>query len=421
MKKIISLLIAAALTAAAALAGCGSANDKSNDTKKHEGYIVDKNNLFGIVEPLWEKGSPDDANNNFQVKGFDLDKTVNLIGALGATSFRMMMTDVTNNPNSIGADRAAYYNGAVAKLKAVGVKQIIGMNMVFPVSTAFIPQDRYSAPRVSDPNYGAWLDAVRGTWKLIARTFPDIKYWEMGNEFNMNTFFHPNGYSSSPGSFLEEGQNGFTRPELTEQNVNYMYYASKGIKEGNPDAVTLMPGYSCGPGGMGTRAVEYFISDIYDLIKSGNYPYGETKSTDPDDYFMALGWHPYVLSGDLDDEWLKANNKVYEVVKKNGDGGKKVFFTEFGFTDGGDEGVEQRQIGFMNKAFEYAKNDMPYLENITAFRLYQCQFAANWGGSGEVYFGYFKEPGGTKGFSPKNKAFALQELYGGTGDLRQYE
>ena len=422
MKRGLPLVICAALSFAAfAFSGCAPKQPENPEPPENPYAAVDKSNLYGIVEPLWEKGNPDASNNNFQVEGFDLDKTVNLIGALGAKSFRMMFTNgIVTNPSTMDTDLVDYFQGAITKLEAAGIKQIIGMAMIFPAYTDFKPDSAYSAPHADDSNYGEWLNAVSTLWKKLASTFPKITYWEMGNEFNSNTFFHPNGYIAPAGT-LDEGINGFTKDELTEQCVNYMYYASQGIKAGNPNAFTVMPGLTCGAGGMGSRAVEYFIEDMYGLIKSGDYPYGDTKSKNSDDYFMCLNWHPYITSGDLDPNWLTYNNDVYAVVKANGDDGKKVFFTELGFSDLGDTGVEQRQIGFMNLAFQYAENDMPYLESIGAFRLYECQFAATWGGLGQINYGYFKEPANGVGFTPKAKAYALQKIYGGTGDLTMYQ
>ena len=49
------------------------------------------------------------------------------------------------------------------------------------------------------------------------------------------------------------------------------------------------------------------------------------------------------------------------------------------------------------------------------------EYAATWGGREQTYFGFFREPTGDKGFSPKDKAYKLQEIYGGTGDLAKYE
>lgn len=389
-------------------AACG------NSTPKHEGYIVDKNNLFGIVEPLWEKGNPN-SEGNFQVKGFNLEKTVKLMGALGAKSYRMWF------PTSIFTQSVTdYYKDALSLFEEEGFNQIIGIAVIFPAISEFTPDSGNSVPKRSDSFYGKWLNEVSTLWERLAATFPEIKYWELGNEFNMSAFMHPNGFIPTDGNLLGSGQGGFSKAELVKLNLDYMYYASAGVKKANPDAVTIMPGYSNG-GSMTSREVEYFISDIYTEMKTGEYPFGEVKSKNSDDYFMCLGWHPYVLEGRLDEDWLVKNNDIYKVAEKNGDKGKKVFFTEFGFTDFGDEGMEDTQIGFMDTALKYAKEDMPYLEGFYAFRLYECAFAEVWGGLGEVHFGYFKEPDGEKGFSPKKKAFALQEIYGGTGDLRMFE
>ena len=165
-------------------------------------------------------------------------------------------------------------------------------------------------------------------------------------------------------------------------------------------------------------AVQYFLEDIYTYIKSGNAPYGETKSQNPDDYFDYIGWHPY---GDADESWLEANNKIYQVAIDNGDEGKPVVFTEFGYTDAGIPYKEETQIGYIKQAFEYMKNDMKYVETCCEFRLSTCSFAQSWGGVGEVYFGCIAEASGIKGLSPRAKAYAIQEIFGGIGDLTKYE
>ncbi|MBE8719407.1 hypothetical protein [Sphingobacterium pedocola] len=381
--------------------------------------VDDGSILFGIVEPLWEVGNPDPSNNYFQVRGFDLDKAANLVGAIGAQSFRLMINNGTfENGEGYNEQLVSYYKSAIKKLKNNGVKQIIGMCMVFPNNSGFVPDSPYSAPRINDKDYGKWLSAVADTWTLIAKTFPEIEYWEMGNEFNANVFYHPNGFD---GAFGSEGTGGFTRAELIQQNVNYMYYASRGIKRGNPNTKTIMPGYSPGTGGLGSGDLRSFMTGIYDLIRSGDYPFGAASSKDPNDYFENLGWHPYVNTGGVNGDWVNANNQIYEISTLYGDQGKAVFFTEFGFTDYGDGNTEIQQIKDMETAFNYIKTDMSYVKNMTAFRLFECEFANQWGGKGEVHFGYFREPSQAKGFSPKAKAYALQAIYNGKGDLTQYE
>lgn len=83
--------------------------------------------------------------------------------------------------------------------------------------------------------------------------------------------------------------------------------------------------------------------------------------------------------------------------------------------------VEDMQIEYTELVFEYCENDLPFVESVLSFRLYECEYAATWGGREQTYFGFFREPTGDKGFSPKDKAYKLQEIYGGTGDLAKYE
>jgi hypothetical protein len=53
------------------------------------------------------------------------------------------------------------------------------------------------------------------------------------------------------------------------------------------------------------------------------------------------------------------------------------------------------------------------------FRLYEDTPLAQWGGVNEIYYGMFKEP--QNGFKAKAKAFAMQQICGGSGDLRRFE
>ncbi len=410
MKKIISLIVSL-FVALFSFAGCNG-ESPSEDLYKN----VDKSLLFGIDEPISE-GMP--INDNYevsQVSGFSLDATVHFVSALGAKSFRFRIPQsFLATPYQYSASGYEYFKSAISKFHEKGVTNLIGNACLFPQYTAFHPDSASSAPRPDDPNYGEWLDAVSDMWEKLAKLFPEITKWEVGNESNSNTFFHPNGYQAIAGS-LQEGSGGFTAEEQVTVVTDYMYYARKGIKKGNPNAECVMPGLA--PLNGSFLAVQYFLADVYDYIKTGNAPYGTVKSTDPDDYFDYLGWHPY---GTADEDWLDANNKIYQVAIDNGDEGKPVIFTEFGYSDGGVADRETVQIEYIKQAFEYMKNDMKYVETCCEFRLYTCAYAANWGGQGEVYFGCIAEASGAKGLSPRAKAYAIQEIFGGTGDLTKYE
>ena len=391
-------------------AGC------SDDQTPSDPYAdIDKSLLYGMDEPLYETGAG--GSSLTQVRGFDLDTTVDLVSMLGAKSLRFRIpTGFIQSPSQYDAEIYEYLQSASEKFREAGVTNLIGQASLFPAYSGFRPDSSSSAPRPDDENYGAWLEAVAEMWQAVAELFPEITQWEMGNEFNTNTFFHPNGYQAIEGS-LEEGVNGFTREEQVIVVTDYMYYAAKGIKAANPENIAVMPGLS--PTNLNMKNVEYFIEDVYARIKSGEAPYGETKSTDPDDYFGALCWHPY--ANKIDETWLEEQLAVYDVVIANGDEGKKVIFSELGFSDNGMDDVEDMQIEYTELVFEYCENDLPFVESVLSFRLYECEYAATWGGREQTYFGFFREPTGDKGFSPKDKAYKLQEIYGGTGDLAKYE
>lgn len=391
-------------------AGC------SDDQTPSDPYAdIDKSLLYGMDEPIYETGAG--GSSLTQVRGFDLDTTVDLVSMLGAKSFRFRIpTGFIQSPSQYDAEIYEYLKSASEKFRAAGVTNLIGQASLFPAYTGFRPDSASSVPRPEDENYGEWMEAVTEMWQAVAELFPEITQWEMGNEFNTNTFFHPNGYQSIAGS-LEEGSGGFTWEEKVVVVTDYMYYAAKGITAANPENIAVMPGLAAVS--LNIKNIEYFIEDVYARIESGEAPYGDTKSTDPDDYFGALCWHPY--SKEIDESWLQSQQSVYDVVIANGDEGKKVIFSELGFSDGGVADVEALQIGYTELVFEYCENDLPFVESVLSFRLYQSEYAATWGGSAETYYGFFREPTGDKGFSPKDKAYKLQEIYGGTGDLAKYE
>lgn len=397
----VATVLACAVFAGAVVGSCGK--------KQADPYAgVDKNYLNGIDEPL--------AGADVQVVGFDLDVTVDLIRMLGCKTVRFRIPkSFLSSPEQYDVQMYEYLKDAEKKLNDAGIS-LIGQAMLFPAYTDFRPDSANSAPTPSDPAYGEWLQAVSDMWSTLTSLFPDVGYWEMGNEFNAATFFHPNGYIPSEGSLMD-GIGGFDAESQIEVVTDYMFYATKGIHAGSKKAKSVMPGLSPMNGSLVT--VKNFVADVYDRIESGNAPYGEWKSTEADDYFEVLCWHPYASR--VDESWLSANDAIYRVAIDHGDEGKKVFFTEFGFSDGGYDDKEEVQIGYMETAYRYCLEKMPYVERLCAFRLYECAYAEVWGGINEVHFGYFREPDTVNGFSPKEKAFALQKLYGGEGDLTKYQ
>jgi hypothetical protein len=64
---------------------------------------------------------------------------------------------------------------------------------------------------------------------------------------------------------------------------------------------------------------------------------------------------------------------VYSVMERYGDGDKRVFFSEFGYSDCN---ISQENISkYLRKAFKLAKDNFPWLETIYWFRLIEPELA----------------------------------------------
>lgn len=460
--------IAGVLAAATlGLAACGSPSEQPSDpadpSPAPNPPTAAQPYLFGVGEPLL--GS--------NVRNFDAEKTIRLAGALGAKSYRMWFTATNTfagwswgkvmSDESLSAltkNTAAMYRAQAESLKAAGIEEITGMGHFLPrvPSTAgdtgnYVPR-RDTAP---GSDYMLFLRKVELMWKAVASALPEIAVWEMGNEMNHLPFANYAGVEDA------------TYAELAAINVDYMYYARRGIKAGNGKAIALTPGYAPVPnytdGGKKVTpdyaidSVARFFELIYEDIASGEFPAGAEVSRDPDDYFDGAAWHPYDLGAKANTNdpdpatfdvstWVAANNRVHAVMEANGDGDKEAWLTEFGLTskekslvktDAEDAditvyGVENKyykttqeyeaaQAALVKPYFDaMMSEDMRYVHACHFFRMYGCTVDFSWNGFTVLYYGMFFEPDErlNRGFYPRKKAYALQEIYGGTGDLAEF-
>ena len=210
-----------------------------------------------------------------------------------------------------------------------------------------------------------------------------------------------------------------------------LYYASRGIKESNKAALVLMGGIT-EPTGLGTTTNNVdFLQYLYDNIKSGNFGYfydTESKaeaSVNPDDYFTAVGWHPYISTGTFNaDYFVEKNNEIYQVVLNNEGKHKKVFFTEIGFS--GDASRETLIAENVEKLYETVKLKMPYVEAVNYYKIFNVA-VVGWTGAKSRY-GLFYDPDSNRSDdnddgtvntpgAPKKAAYAFQKVAGGKGEL----
>ncbi|HEY8391087.1 MAG TPA: hypothetical protein VIL26_09145 [Clostridia bacterium] len=414
MKKLLNYIISILLLICMVLGVVGCKKDNPNPNSKDEynqdAFTIDKYYLYGISTPIKQ-----DMNN-----GASLNNQTYLIGALGATSHRawMHLTDVLildeDNNISINTSAASEFHTIYQQLRFRAVEQIIAMN-----HTWFLPNNQ-SNPTGGVPNrdttegsdYMEFLKLYEKCWYAVAEEFPEIKYWQVGNEFDQDKYIHPLNYDSATGI------NTFTTEEKAKIAVDMMYYASKGIYAANSDAMVVMPGIGSDKS-IDDGSLKNFLTLIYSNIKSGQFPAGKEKSKDTNKYFLVLAWHPHIPDekvGDTDwikTSWKSINDEIFSVASANGDGYKKVFFTEFGISDYGRDELDTLAANSFQAAFETMQN-MNYLESCHVFRLFEDATAINWGTEKDIYYGLFTE---NPAYYPKAKARMIQSIYGGVNDI----
>ena len=138
-------------------------------------------------------------------------------------------------------------------------------------------------------------------------------------------------------------------------------------------------------------------------------------------YFQAVAWHGYFLKSEYSlDAWLDGNRSVYAMMERHGDGDKKVFLTEFGFSDGGDRETDVRQAGWLEEIFG-SLDQLPFVDSVYPFRLMDYRSSKN-ADPTEIHYGmmcaFYDETGKVIktciGAKEKGKTFC--RLYGGDAE-----
>ena len=394
---------------------------------------MEANRLFGIGEPVAARGLSGEI---------DPLAAVELMRRVGFTAVRewMHIPQLLADPATPRPDAVAAYT-RVLDLHRAQDREITGMNHDWYLAGNPLRAgngEMYPRDLAPDSLYMRTLALWERSWVTLSALFPQVTQWEVGNEWNADIFLHPVGW--------RYGQPGFTADEKMDIAVDLMYFAARGIRQGNPLAkvVSFSPTLSipdlggdlpaCVPRGYGIATA---LERVYQRIHSGQFWSDRT-----DDYFDLLAWHPYmetqmnpkriqdaypaqceyIPEEQADGLWVSVNDAAYGVMARHGDGHKKVLITEFGFSDCGLPGWEQKQAALLEQVFDLAARRLPYIKTIHTFRLLmqrsmlQHTDPGQIGGLMEVYFGLFGER--QDHYAPRNKAKVMQRICSGSGSLQ---
>ena len=387
-----------------------------------------KDRLFGIGEPLVQRERD---------QGVPAAEYLDLIAGLGCTAYRswMHITEILKDPQTVNEEEAARHKKLLARAKELDI-EVTGMSHEWFLPEGCLQRSGHAMPArdlTEGSLYMKALHMLEDSWCTMASLFPEVAIWEVGNEWNLNAFLHPDGFLQSDMS------HPFSPDEKYDIAVDMMYFAARGIRRGNPKAkvASFSPALSTEALGGGMPdflpvmyGAAWALNEVYRRIKSGNY-----WSADTDDYFDIVSWHPYIFTTrevpdkdrflnveEPDTLWRDYSDACYRVMKKYGDGRKQAILTEAGFTDCGNREWEARYALYNKKIMQYAA-EMPYVRTLHNFRLLnenamlkRAGIEDNQiGGLTEVYFGLFTDP--EDGLKPRARAYALQEMTGSKADL----
>ena len=390
---------------------------------------MEKSRFFGVGEPLIQRE---------REQGIAAERYLDLVAGLGCNAYRswMHLTEILKDPSTPDMAEVERHTRLLDRAAKLDI-EVTAMSHEWFLPAGCRQRTGHAMPArdlTTGSLYMQALEMLEQSWYTMVSLFPQVKIWEVGNEWNLNAFLHPDGFMDSDMSAP------FTADEKADIAVDMMYYAARGVRRANINAKVASFSPALSTPGLGgdmpyylpvMYGVAWTLDKIYSRIHSGNF-----WSTNTDDYFDLVAWHPYVFTNKLgvkdadlfldvdepDQLWQSYNNAAYKVMQKYGDGHKQVLLTESGFTDCGDPTLEQRYAGYNAKLLKLAA-ELPYVRTLHNFRLLnenamlkRAGIENNQiGGITEVYFGIFTDP--EDGCQPRARALAIQKTTGSTTDL----
>lgn len=306
--------------------------------------------LFGIHETLAYRSSHENLN---------INQAFETMRCLGVRKLRMNFWRnwCMLNSAEINLSSKATIEQVIDEADSPGI-EILGYAEDFPHWMTNITGDPWAVPRRNTTEYSVFLERYEESWENLAIAFPNIIMWEIGNEYNLPKFLHPQNATFNP-------------QERVDIVTDLLYYGSRGIKTGNPNATTVM----CGLGPIENSTyeneiyhIEDFLNSIYKNIESGRW-----SSTNSDDFFQVACWHPYTFGEKpTENNWVEPNEAVHEVMEKHGDRNKRVVFSEMGYSDNvtSPHYVPRHEIAkYLLEVFRLARKNFDWLDTIYWFRL----------------------------------------------------
>ena len=263
---------------------------------------MEKNRFYGVGEPLIQRQHE---------QNIDAPAYLDLVTGLGCTAFRtwMHITEILKDPRTPDSAAVAEHTALLDRALELDL-EVTAMSHEWFLPGGCIQTKGHAMPaRDLTPGslYMQTLEMLEESWYTMAGLFPQVAIWEIGNEWNLNAFLHPDGFLDNP------GMEPFTADEKMDIAVDMMYFAAKGIRRSGSKAKVASFSPALSTPGLGgdmpdflpvMYGVAWTLDKVYSRIKSGKF-----WSDNTDDYFDIVAWHPYVFTNkpDVEDKDLFLN------------------------------------------------------------------------------------------------------------------
>lgn len=354
-----------------------------------------------------------------------------LVERLGVESQRVWLsvTDIitrAENSNELILNQsvANEYHKHIKRLRAAGVQRITMMlsRYIYPYG-----YNNDATQCVPDPNkeasdYKAWLEMQYRVFTMLAKEFPEITLWECGNEYDLDTYIYKNGLKSKNEWELARNYT-FKNTEKAYITADICYAASKAFKLYNPESQIILPGMSKYAAdksndhiSLSSANKKYYFEELYNHIESGKLPTLETtKITNPDKYFDIIAYHAYASSVD---EFEAYNDRLLATAAAHGDGDKRVWITELGFSESviGTKSDEETQntIAELMLGLLQSLEQEKYANLIETVHFFRMSDTIGLQDSSESCYGIYHSPNATeKSSQAKPLAVTLYNYFNG--------
>ncbi|MBQ8974154.1 MAG: hypothetical protein IJ072_00325, partial [Oscillospiraceae bacterium] len=212
---------------------------------------IDKTRFFGVGEPLIQRQRD---------QGIDPAACMDLIKGLGFTAYRswIHITEILTDPQTPDLEAVAQHKRLLDRATQLDI-EVTGMSHEWFLPEGCKQRMGHAMPeRDLTPGslYMQALEMLEQSWCTMASLFPQVKIWEVGNEWNLNAFLHPDGFLDTDMS------KPFTPDEKYDIAVDMMYFAARGIRKGNPEAKVASFSPALSTEGLG-GGLPYFFPVMY--------------------------------------------------------------------------------------------------------------------------------------------------------------